>query len=191
MPFRLTIRNRVFVSKMSIFEGTFFVFKFFFQIFFELQNMYRNSSKSLPSILNFSNFSKIFLVSLEILTIPGTQNANIEDVSKRLQSLQDCSRTKTAVAPRLQSLQDCSRSKTAVAPRLQSLQDCSCSKTTVAPRLQSLQDYSPCKTVVAIQCPHFGYRGWIFKRIIKRTRIISSFCDYENLPTKTGTKIAF
>jgi hypothetical protein len=112
-------------------------------------------------------------------------------VAPRLQSLQDCSRTKTAVAPRLQSLQDCSRSKTAVAPRLQSLQDCSCSKTTVAPRLQSLQDYSPCKTVVAIQCPHFGYRGWIFKRIIKRTRIISSFCDYENLPTKTGTKIAF
>ena len=30
MPFRLTIRNRVFVSKLIIFEGTFFVFVDFF-----------------------------------------------------------------------------------------------------------------------------------------------------------------
>ena len=46
MPFRLTIRNRVLVSKMSIFEGTIFVFRKICQIFPNFYNSVDSCEKT-------------------------------------------------------------------------------------------------------------------------------------------------
>ena len=95
MPFRLTIRNRVLVSKMSIFEGTIFVFRKICQIFPNFYNSVDSCEKTkitFAKTLNGSwknltekskKFSRFFLMSLQGFLEEENENIDFFKVASK------------------------------------------------------------------------------------------------------------
>ena len=78
MPFRLTIRNRVLVSKMSIFEGTIFVFRKICQIFPNFYNSVDSCEKTKIT------FAKTLNGSWKNLTEKSTNFLDFFNVAPRI-----------------------------------------------------------------------------------------------------------